>query len=543
MKNKNRKRLNVLLTIKKIGINGEGIGYYKKKITFVKGALPDEVIVCEIVEETPKYIIGKLVKVKEPSPHRVEIKREYAESGAYGLAHVSYEKQLEYKRTILLDAFDKYYRLPKPDKLVLKTLASPVTEGYRNKNQFPLAVRNGRVIAGLYKEGSNDLVEINEDLALHENGNKITNLAKKLLGKYKVEISTNKKNYGVKYIATRTSFYNGDVQVTFVANTDKIKNMDKVVNELKRERIVKSIILNITNDKDHLVMGTESITLYGSDYIVEKIGDIKYELSAKSFFQLNPPATKKLYDKVVEFAALKETDVVLDAFCGVGTIGEYVSRNCKEVYGVDIIPAAIEDANDNVKLNNLTNCTYVAGDANKIVPRWKKKGINFDVAIVDPPRVGLGPLAKNLLAVDAKKIVYVSCNPSTLARDLKVLTRKYKIRCIQPVDMFPGTAAVEAIALLSKLNVDKHISVEVELDELALTSAESKATYKQIKKYVLNKFGFKVSALYIVQIKRKCEIEVKGHYNKSKKENQRISQCTPEKEEAIMDALRHFKMI
>lgn len=543
MKNKSNKKLNVLLTIKKIGINGEGIGYYKKKITFVKGALPDEVIVCEIVEETPKYIIGKLVKVKEPSPHRVEIKREYAESGAYGLAHVSYEKQLEYKRTILLDAFDKYYRLPKPDKLVLKTLASPVTEGYRNKNQFPLAVRNGRVIAGLYKEGSNDLVEINEDLALHENGNKITNLAKKLLGKYKVEISTNKKNYGVKYIATRTSFYNGDVQVTFVANTDKIKNMDKVVNELKRERIVKSIILNITNDKDHLVMGTESITLYGSDYIVEKIGDIKYELSAKSFFQLNPPATKKLYDKVVEFAALKETDVVLDAFCGVGTIGQYVSRNCKEVYGVDIIPAAIEDANDNVKLNNLTNCTYVAGDANKIVPRWKKKGINFDVAIVDPPRVGLGPLAKNLLAVDAKKIVYVSCNPSTLARDLKVLTRKYKIRCIQPVDMFPGTAAVEAIALLSKLNVDKHISVEVELDELALTSAESKATYKQIKKYVLNKFGFKVSALYIVQIKRKCEIEVKGHYNKSKKENQRISQCTPEKEEAIMDALRHFKMI
>ena len=543
MKNKSDKKLNVLLTIKKIGINGEGIGYYKKKITFVKGALPDEVIVCEIVEETSKYIIGKLVKVKEPSPHRVEIKREYAESGAYGLAHVSYEKQLEYKRTILLDAFDKYYRLPKPDKLVLKTLASPVTEGYRNKNQFPLAVRNGRVIAGLYKEGSNDLVEINEDLALHENGNKITNLAKKLLGKYKVEISTNKKNYGVKYIATRTSFYNGDVQVTFVANTDKIKNMGKVVNELKRERIVKSIILNITNDKDHLVMGTESVTLYGSDYIVEKIGDIKYELSAKSFFQLNPPATKKLYDKVVEFAAIKETDVVLDAFCGVGTIGQYISRNCKKVYGVDIIPAAIEDANDNVKLNNLTNCTYVAGDANKIVPRWKKKGINFDVAIVDPPRVGLGPLAKNLLAVDAKKIVYVSCNPSTLARDLKVLTRKYKIRRIQPVDMFPGTAAVEAVALLSKLNVDKHISVEVELDELALISAESKATYKQIKEYVLNKFGFKVSALYIVQIKRKCEIEVKGHYNKSKKENQRVSQCTPEKEEAIMDALRHFKMI
>ena len=451
MKKKNSgKKLNVLLTIKKIGINGEGIGYYKKKITFVKGALPDEVIVCEIMEETPKYIIGKLVKVKESSPYRVEVKKEYAESGAYGLAHVSYEKQLEYKRNILLDAFDKYYKLPKPDKLVLKTLASPLIEHYRNKNQFPLAVRNGRVIAGLYKEGSNDLVEINEDVALHENGNKITNLAKKCLGKYKVEISTNKKTYGVKYISTRTSFYNGDVQLTFVANMDKIKNLDKVVNEIKREAIVKSIVLNVTNDNDHLVMGSENITLYGSDYIVEKIGDTKYELSAKSFFQLNPGATKKLYDKVVEFADLRETNIVLDAFCGVGTIGQYVSRKCHEVYGVDIVEDAIKDANNNVKLNNLTNCTYVAGDANKIVPRWKKKGINFDVAIVDPPRTGLGHLAKNLLDVDAKKIVYVSCNPSTLARDLKVLTRKYKIRRIQPIDMFPGTAAVEAVVELIK---------------------------------------------------------------------------------------------
>ncbi|MGX7112450.1 23S rRNA (uracil(1939)-C(5))-methyltransferase RlmD [Gemella cuniculi] len=449
-KSKNNKKLNVLLTIKKIGINGEGIGYYKKKITFVKGALPDEVIVCEIVEENPKFIIGKLVKVKEPSPYRVEVKKEFSESGAYQLAHVSYEKQLEYKRSILLDAFDKYYKLPKADKIVLKTLASSKIENYRNKNQFPVVIRSGKVIAGLYKEGTNELVEIEKDIALHENGNKITNLAKKCLGKYKIDISMNKKNYGIKYISTRTSFYNGDVQLILVANTEKIKNLDKVVDEVKREKIVKSIVLNVTDDSDHLVMGSKNITLYGADHIVERVGDIKYRLSAKSFFQLNPLTTKKLYDKVVEFAALKNTDVVLDAFCGVGTIGQYMSRRCKEVYGVDIIEDAIRDANDNIKLNNLTNCTYVAGDANKIVPRWKKKGIHFDVAIVDPPRVGLGHLAKNLLNTDAKKIVYVSCNPSTLARDLKILTRKYKIKCIQPIDMFPGTPAVEAVVELIK---------------------------------------------------------------------------------------------
>ncbi|MGX7068865.1 23S rRNA (uracil(1939)-C(5))-methyltransferase RlmD [Gemella bergeri] len=449
-KKNNNKKINILLTIKKVGINGEGIGYYKKKITFVKGALPDEVIICEIIEETPKYIIGRLIKIKEVSPYRVEVKKEYAESGAYQLLHVEYKKQLEYKRSILIDAFDKYYKLPKTDKLVLKTLASPLTDHYRNKNQFPVAVRNGKVIAGLYKEGTNELVEIKEDLALHNNGNKITQLATKCLEKYKIVISMNKNHYGVRYIATRTSFCNGDVQLIFVANTEKIKNLDKIINEIKHEKNVKSIVLNITNDKDHLVMGEKNITLYGDNCIIEKIGDIQYKLSANSFFQLNPLQTKKLYDKVVEFADLKENNVVLDAFCGVGTIGQYVSKKCKEVYGVDIVKEAIEDANDNVKLNNLTNCTYVAGDVNKIVPKWIKKGINFDVAIVDPPRAGLGHLTRNLLNIGAKKIIYVSCNPSTLARDLKILARKYKIRRIQPIDMFPGTPTIEAVVELVK---------------------------------------------------------------------------------------------
>ncbi|AME09933.1 MULTISPECIES: 23S rRNA (uracil(1939)-C(5))-methyltransferase RlmD [Gemella] len=447
-KKNNSKKINILLTIKKVGINGEGIGYYKKKITFVKGALPDEVIICEIVEETPKYIIGKLIKIKEVSPYRVEVKKEYAESGAYQLLHVEYKKQLEYKRSILIDAFDKYYKLPKTDKLVLKTLASPLTEHYRNKNQFPVAVRNGKVIAGLYKEGTNELVEIKKDLALHNNGNKITQLATKCLEKYKIVISMNKNHYGVRYIATRTSFYNGDVQLIFVANTEKIRNLDKVINEIKHEKNVKSIVLNITNDKDHLVMGEKNITLYGDNCIIEKIGDIQYKLSANSFFQLTPLQTKKLYDKIVEFADLKEHDIVLDAFCGVGTIGQYVIKKCKEVYGVDIVKEAIEDANNNVKLNNLTNCTYVAGDVNKIVPKWIKKGINFDVVIVDPPRAGLGHLTRNLLNIGAKKIIYVSCNPSTLARDLKILARKYKIHRIQPIDMFPGTPAIEAVVEL-----------------------------------------------------------------------------------------------
>lgn len=441
----------ILLTIKKIGINGEGIGYYKKKITFVKGTLPDEVVNCEILEETNGYIKAKLLSIKEKSPYRREnVRPEFLNSGAYQLVHVDYEKQLEYKRNIVLDAFNKYLNIKNSEKLVEQTLPSPQEYHYRNKNQFPVAIKNGRVVAGLYKEGSNEIVDIKNCITQHEHSNKVTELTKEYIAKFKVPVSMSKRVQGIKHISTRTSFYNGDVQVVLVANTKKVENLDKVVTALKKLKEVKSVVLNITNEKDHLVMGTENILLYGQDYIIEKIGDIEYKLSANSFFQLNPLQTKNLYDKVVDFAALKETDVVLDAFCGVGSIGQYLSKYCNAVYGVDIVEEAIKNAQENIELNNLTNCHYEAGDVVKVFPKYKKEGINFDVAIVDPPRSGLGFLAKQLLSANAKRIVYVSCNPSTLAKDLKILERKYKIRKVQPVDMFPQTPHVETIALLQR---------------------------------------------------------------------------------------------
>lgn len=444
-------RRKILLTIKKIGINGEGIGYYRKKITFVKGALPDEVVTCEIEEETPKYIKAKLLNIKESSPYRVvDIRKEFLECGGYALAHVSYSKQLEYKRNIVIDAFSKYLNIKNVENKIEKTLPSPKEYHYRNKNQFPIAIKNGRVVAGLYKEGSNELVDIKDCIVQHEHGNRITEQIKSLIARFKVPVSISKRFKGVKYISTRTSFYNGDVQVVFIANTKHVENLDKVVSMLKRERIVKSIVLNITDDKSHLVMGTENINLYGPGYIIEKIGDIEYKLSANSFFQLNPLQTKNLYDKVAELAALKETDIVLDAFCGVGTIGQYLSKHCKKVYGMDIVEESITNAQENLILNGITNCQYSVADATKILPKWKKEGINFDVVVVDPPRTGLGSLAKHLLSTNANRIIYVSCNPSTLAKDLKILTRKYKLRTVQPIDMFPQTPSVETVVLLTK---------------------------------------------------------------------------------------------
>lgn len=440
-----------LLTIKKIGINGEGIGYYKKKITFVKGALPDEVITCEVEEENEKYIKAKLISIKEESKYRIKnIRKEFMESGGYPLAHVTYDKQLEFKQNIVLDALNKYLNQKNIERKVLNILPSPKEYHYRNKNQFPVAIKNGKVVAGLYKEGTNDLVDIKDCIALHEQGNKVIELCKKYIAKCKVPVSISKKYKGVKYISTRTSFYNGDIQVVFVANTKNVENLNKVVDLLKKEQNIKSIVLNLTNEKDHLVMGNENITLYGKDYIIEKIGDITYKLSANSFFQLNPLQTKNLYDKVVEYANLSKDDIVLDAFCGVGSIGQYMSKFCKAVYGMDIVEESIKNANENIALNNIKNCHYEAGDALKILPKYKKEGIKFDVVVVDPPRAGLGHLTKQLLTTNAKKIIYVSCNPSTLAKDLKILSKKYKIRQIQPVDMFPQTSHVETIVLLSR---------------------------------------------------------------------------------------------
>lgn len=238
-------------------------------------------------------------------------------------------------------------------------------------------------------------------------------------------------------------------------------------------------------------------------------------------------------------------DVVIDAYSGIGTIGLSFAKEVKAVYGVEVIETAVKNAEHNAVLNGITNAYFVADSAEKAMAKWYQEGIKPTVIIVDPPRKGLTEsFIKASAAMQPDKITYISCNPATMARDIKRYEELgYKLQKVQPVDLFPMTHHVETVALLSKLNVDKHISVEVELDKLDLTSAESKATYAQIKEYILEKFGLKVSALYIAQIKKKCGIELRENYNKSKKEKQVIPQCTPEKEEAIMDALRHFKMI
>ena len=317
-------------------------------------------------------------------------------------------------------------------------------------------------------------------------------------------------------------------------------------------RIV-GLCININEGRGNAVLGRETLCLYGKDSIEDKIGELSFSISVPSFYQVNPAQTEKIYGKALEYAALTGEETVWDCYCGIGTISLFLAQKAKQVYGLEIVPEAIENAKKNAEKNGLHNTEFYVGAAEEVLPKWvqeqkregKDVGNLVDVVSLDPPRKGCDEACLSaVLELSPKRIVYVSCDPGSLARDMKYLGEGgYVLEKWVGIDNFPRTGHVETVALLSKLDVDKHIDVEIKLDELDLTSAESKATYAQIKKYILEKFDLKVSTLYIAQIKKKCGIALREHYNKSKKEKQVIPQCTPEKEEAIMDALRHFKMI
>ena len=317
-------------------------------------------------------------------------------------------------------------------------------------------------------------------------------------------------------------------------------------------RIV-GLCININEGRGNAVLGRETLCLYGKDSIEDKIGELSFSISVPSFYQVNPAQTEKIYGKALEYAALTGEETVWDCYCGIGTISLFLAQKAKQVYGLEIVPEAIENAKKNAEKNGLHNTEFYVGAAEEVLPKWveeqkregKDVGNLVDVVSLDPPRKGCDEACLSaVLELSPKRIVYVSCDPGSLARDMKYLREGgYTLEKWVGIDNFPRTGHVETVALLSKLEVDKHIDVEIKLDELDLTSVESKATYAQIKEYILEKFNLKVSTLYIAQIKKKCGIELREHYNKSKKEKQVIPQCTPEKEEAIMDALRHFKMI
>ena len=324
------------------------------------------------------------------------------------------------------------------------------------------------------------------------------------------------------------------------------------LNKKIQEKIV-GLCININEGQGNAILGRETFCLYGKDNIEDKIGELSFSISVPSFYQVNPVQTEKIYGKALEYAALTGEETVWDCYCGIGTISLFLAQKAKQVYGLEIVPEAIENAKKNAEKNGLHNTEFFVGAAEEVLPKWveeqkregKDVGNLVDVVSLDPPRKGCDEACLSaVLELSPKRIVYVSCDPGSLARDIKYLGEGgYKLEKWVGIDNFPRTGHVETVALLSKLDVDKHIDVEIKLDELDLKSAESKATYAEIQEYVWGKYELKVSTLCIAQVKKKCGIKLREHYNKSKKENQVIPQCTPKKEKIIVEALNHFKMI
>lgn len=551
--------------------------------------------------ETIELLEASAARVQPPCPY-------YKDCGGCSMLELSYEEQLRIKRKNIITKLERIGALEDPTvREVLGAADTIGADGgqagqigrpgkseefeetgqpeqiesaggtaseafdsmlrYRNKAEFAVAMTSAGPLVGFNKRGSNKIVDCTDCLlqkrATMAAANAIRNLLQdKLISVYDVRHG---KGF-LRGFTIKVCEGTGEMMLIFTGTAKHLPNAEKVIYTISdaidavsteaEPYFLQSVVVEVNKAKDVREPATAYEVVAGSNTVTDITDDgMKFEISAPAFYQVNTKQMSKLYAKVREYACLKGGETIFDLYCGIGTIGLSMATQAGMIIGIESVKNAVIDANRNAVINGIVNARYYTGRAEHVMPRLldKEDKLFVDyidenapkIAILDPPRAGCDEaLLRAVASCEVDKIVYVSCNPGTLARDIKLLGELgYEFVEATPVDMFVATMHVETVALLSKLDVDKHIDVEIKLDELDLTSAESKATYAQIKKYILEKFDLKVSTLYIAQIKKKCGIALREHYNKSKKEKQVIPQCTPEKEEAIMDALRHFKMI
>ncbi|HGD2652628.1 TPA: 23S rRNA (uracil(1939)-C(5))-methyltransferase RlmD [Streptococcus agalactiae] len=439
------------LKIKRMGINGEGIGFYKKTLIFVPGALKGEEVFCQISSVRRNFAEAKLLKINKKSKNRVEPPCSiYKECGGCQIMHLQYDKQLEFKTDVIRQALMKFKPEGYENYEIRKTIGMSEPEHYRAKLQFQVRSFGGNVKAGLYAQGTHRLIDIKDCLVQDSLTQEMINRVAELLGKYKLPIYNERKIAGVRTVMIRRAQASGEVQLIFI--TSKRLDFDDVVIELVREfPELKTVAVNINASKTSDIYGQITEVIWGQESINEEVLDYGFSLSPRAFYQLNPKQTQILYSEAVKALDVKEDDDLIDAYCGVGTIGLAFAGKVKSVRGMDIIPEAIQDAKENALYMGFTNTHYEAGKAEDIIPRWYSEGFRANALIVDPLRTGLDDkLLNTILKMPPEKMVYVSCNTSTLARDLVTLTKVYHVHYIQSVDMFPHTARTEAVVKLQR---------------------------------------------------------------------------------------------
>ena len=539
----------VQVTIEDMSHEGAGIGKADGYTLFIKDAVIGDVVEAKIMKAKKNYGFARLMKVLEPSKDRVEAKCPQARAcGGCQLQFMNYEAQLAFKKQKVeanlrrIGGFD--------DFTIEKVIGMEDPWRYRNKAQFPFGKdKEGKIVTGFYAGRTHSIIP-NRNCLLGVKANEvILNEIISYMEENKVEPYDETTGKGlIRHVLIRYGFTTKEIMVCLIINGKSIPNAEKLCRRLETIDGMTSITLNVNQKQTNVILGEKVLPLWGKETITDYIGEVKYQISPLSFYQVNPVQTVKLYQTALEYAELNGNETVWDLYCGIGTISLFLAQKAKQVYGVEIVPAAIEDAKKNAKLNDIENAEFYVGKAEEVLPqKYEKDGVYADVIVVDPPRKGCDEaLLSTMLRMKPKRIVYVSCDSATLARDLKILCEEdYRLEKVAVCDMFPSSVHVETVCLLSKLHEAKHhVNVRLDMDELDVTSAESKATYEEIKSYVAeHNDGMKVSNLYIAQVKAKYGIIERENYNKPKSDEARQPKCAKVKEEAIVEALKFFQMI
>ena len=572
----------VKVKIEDIGVGGEGIGKVDGYTLFIKDAIIGDVVEAKVMKAKKNYGYARLMNVLTPSKDRVEepVCPMARKCGGCQIQEMKYPAQLAFKESKVRGNLERIGEVPGE---LLDQIMHPAVgmdgEGmqpfrYRNKAQFPIGTdKDGRVIAGFYAGRTHSIIE-NTDCALGvEVNEEILNCILDFMEEFKIPAYDEVKHKGlVRHVLLRYGFKTDEIMVCLVINGKSLPKEDGLVSTLREIPGMTSIWLHYNTKNTNVIMGTEGRVLWGQNTITDVIHrrsleeinsgkdclrydskknapqGITFAISPLSFYQVNPIQTEKLYSLALEYAGLTGEETVWDLYCGIGTISLFMAQCAKAVYGVEIVPQAIEDARKNAERNHIENATFYVGKAEEVLPRlYEEEHIFADVICIDPPRKGCDEACLNtIIKMAPQRIVYVSCDSATLARDLKYLCENgYEIRKVRAVDQFGQTVHVETVCLLSKLREAKHhVNVRLDMDEMDITSAESKATYEEIKKYVAeHNDGMKVTNLYIAQVKKKCGIIERENYNKPKSEDEMQPQCPKDKEKAIMEALKAYKMI
>ena len=534
---------NQLHTVTITGYTAEGLGVARVdgRVIFVHGGVRGEICTIRVLKVLKNVAFGMVEEVPERSgARRVPDCPHFPACGGCDFRHISYEEELWAKRRHVEDILR---RVGGTEVEVEEILGAASVDNYRNKSQFPIGPA-GR--AGFYRARSHQVIPATDCRLQAVHANAAAAAVEKYTQDFSVPAYDETARKGLlRHIYVRTNHL-GQALVCLVVNGTELPCEEELVRRIRAacpDAI--GVVLNTNTDATNVVLGDTWRTLWGEDTLADMLCGLTFRLSIPSFYQVNRAQAERLYGKAIEFAGLTGEETVLDLYCGVGTITLAMAKYAKRVIGTEIVPEAIENARENARLNDIPNASFFLGDAGAVAQKLAKEHLHPDVVVVDPPRKGLGEKVIPAVAAMAPgRVVYVSCDPGTLARDVKRFAEAgYEVSRATAVDMFPRTRHVETVCLLSKLHADQHIEVELKMDELDLTAAESKATYEEIRDYVLEHTGLKVSNLYIAQVKQKCGIIERVNYNLPKSENSRQPKCPPEKEAAIREALEHFRMI